>query len=44
LPVVPMVNTDFSYRQQGNSLNIGVFTFDAEIESFSGCQADFELD
>lgn len=41
--VVPMVNTDFSYRSQGNSLNIGVFTFDAEIESFSGCQSDFEL-
>lgn len=42
LPVVPMVNTDFSYRQQGNSLNVGVFTFDAEIESFSGCQPNFE--
>lgn len=43
-PVVPMVNTDFSTRAQGNGLNIGIFTFDAEIESFSGCQPDFELD
>lgn len=40
---VPMVNTAFETRQQGLSRNIGIFTFDAEIESFNGCQENYVL-
>lgn len=40
---VTMDDLTFSSRRQGATLNIGVFTFDAEIEAFSGCQEDFIL-
>jgi hypothetical protein len=30
-------------KQQGVGLNIGVFKFDAEVESFNGCQQNYEL-
>lgn len=36
-------NATFESRQQGALLNIGVLTFDSEIEAFSGCQEDYEL-
>lgn len=39
---VTMVNTVFDSRPQGIGLNVGVFTFDAEVESFNDCQEDFE--
>lgn len=40
---ITMENVAFESRRQGALLNIGIITFDAEIESFSGCQEDFEL-
>jgi hypothetical protein len=40
---VPMVNTSFETRVQGVSRNIGVFTFDGDIEAFNGCQENFDL-
>lgn len=40
---VIMRNVSFEFRNQGNSLNIGVFSFDAEAESFNGCQENFVL-
>jgi len=40
---VNMENTDFESRPQGKGLNIGIFTFDAEVESFNGCQENFIL-
>lgn len=40
---VQMVNTAFEARVQGTPLNVGVFKFDAEEESFNGCQENFEL-
>lgn len=41
---VVMSNTTFESRNQGKGLNIGVFTFDAEVESFNGCQENFTLE
>jgi len=41
--LVEMANTEFESRPQGKGLNIGVFTFDAEVESFNGCQENFVL-
>ena len=41
--VVTMRNVVFESRPQGLSLNVGVFRFDAEVESFSGCQENFVL-
>ena len=38
---ITMTNATFSSRRQGALLNIGVFTFDAETEAYSGCQEDF---
>lgn len=43
IEVVPMVNTTFKTRDQGIGLNVGVFSFDSVIETFNGCQADFEV-
>ena len=40
---VTMENVTFESKRQGALLNIGIITFDAEIESYSGCQEDFEL-
>ena len=40
---ITMENVTFESRRQGALLNIGIITFDAEIESYSGCQEDFEL-
>jgi hypothetical protein len=42
-PSITMQNVAFEFRNQGNALNIGIFTFDAEIESFNGCQENFVL-
>lgn len=42
-PSVTMENVLFETKIQGLSLNIGVFTFDAEVESFNGCQENFVL-
>jgi hypothetical protein len=39
-----ITNLTFESRRQGAELNIGIFTFDAEIEIFSGCQEAFVLD
>jgi len=41
---ITLSNATFESRVQGPSLNIGVLTFDAEIEAFSGCQEDYILD
>jgi len=41
--LVRMVNTEFESRPQGKGLNIGIFTFDSEVESFNGCQENFLL-
>jgi hypothetical protein len=38
-----MDNIEFEFKPQGIGLNIGVFKFDAEVESFSGCQPNYEL-
>lgn len=40
---VEMSNVTFESRAQGVGLNIGVFTFDAEVESFNGCQPNYEI-
>lgn len=40
---VQMTNVVFESRAQGVGLNVGVFTFDAEVESFNGCQQNYEL-
>lgn len=40
---VTMDNITFEAKQQGVGLNIGVFKFDAEVESFNGCQQNYEL-
>jgi len=36
-------NVQFESRRQGAALNIGVLSFDAEIETFAGCLDDYEL-
>lgn len=41
---VTLANATFESRAQGALLNIGALTFDAEIETFSGCQEDFIID
>lgn len=41
--VVNMANVSFESRPQGAALNIGVFTFDAEVEAYNGCQENYEL-
>lgn len=41
ITAVPMQNLSFDFRPQGDSLNIGVFEFDAFSEAFNGCQPDF---
>jgi len=41
--LVEMTNVVFTTRAQGIGLNIGIFTFDAEIESFNGCQENYVL-
>lgn len=41
--LVTMANTDFESRVQGVGLSVGIFSFDAEIESFNGCQENFIL-
>jgi hypothetical protein len=38
-----MVNVTYESRVQDSGLNVGVFTFDGEIEAFNGCQENFEL-
>lgn len=40
---VTMENVTFESKRQGALLNIGIIAFDAEIESYSGCQEDFAL-
>lgn len=40
---VTLTNVGFEPRRAGALLNIGIITFDAETEAFSGCQEDFEL-
>lgn len=42
--LVEMENVVFESRIQGVGLNIGIFTFDAEIESFNGCQQNYTLE
>lgn len=41
--LITLQNVVFTSRAQGIGLNIGIFTFDAEIESFNGCQENFTL-
>lgn len=41
---ITLTNATFESRAQGALLNIGVLTFDSEIEAYSGCQEDFILD
>ncbi len=41
---IEMANISFESRPQGVGLNIGVFTFDAEVESFNGCQSNYTLE
>ena len=41
---VELTNFTFESKRQGALLNIGVASFDAEIEAFSGCQENFVLD
>lgn len=40
---VVLANMEFESRRQGSLLNIGIVTFDSEIETFSGCQEDYAL-
>lgn len=40
---IEMANIEFEFKPQGIGLNIGIFKFDAEVESFSGCQPNYEL-
>lgn len=44
LEEVALDNFTFESKRQGALLNIGVASFDAEIEAFSGCQENFVLD
>ena len=41
---VTLSNAVFESRVQGSALNIGILTFDAEAEAFSGCQEDYIID
>lgn len=40
---ITLDRVSFDSRRQGALLNIGVITFESEIEAYSGCQEDFEL-
>jgi hypothetical protein len=40
---VTMTRVEFDNRAQGIGLNVGIFTFDAEVEAFNGCQENFEM-